>query len=255
MSKSERTYRNYIAGRWVDAADGRRLEILDPSDGSHLADIARSGSEDVERAVQAARAALAGDWGRMSATDRGRILHRIGEGVLKNIDLLAELEARDVGKPLKQARADVEALARYFEFYGAAADKVHGDTIPYRTGFTAITLYEPHGVTAHIIPWNYPMQIIGRSLGAALAMGNAAVVKPAEEACLTVIEFARIAEEAGLPHGALNLVTGTGEEAGAVLSGHPGINHISFTGSVDDRRAGPGGSRAECGAGHAGAWR
>ena len=123
---------------------------------------------------QAARAALAGDWGRMSATERGRILHRIGEGVLKNIDLLAELEARDVGKPLKQARADVEALARYFEFYGAAADKVHGETIPYRTGFTAITLYEPHGVTAHIIPWNYPMQIIGRSLGAALAMGNAA---------------------------------------------------------------------------------
>ena len=175
MSKSERTYRNYIAGRWVDAADGRRLEILDPSDGSHLADIARGGSEDVERAVQAARAALAGDWGRMSATDRGRILHRIGEGVLKNIDLLAELEARDVGKPLKQARADVEALARYFEFYGAAADKIHGETIPYRTGYTAITLYEPHGVTAHIIPWNYPMQIIGRSLGAALAMGNAAV--------------------------------------------------------------------------------
>ena len=232
LSKSERTYRNYIAGRWIDAADGRRLEILDPSDGSHLADIARSGSEDVERAVKAARAALAGDWGRMSATDRGRILHRIGEGVLKNIDLLAELEARDVGKPLKQARADVEALARYCEFYGAAADKVHGDTIPYRTGFTAITLYEPHGVTAHIIPWNYPMQIIGRSLGAALAMGNAAVVKPAEEACLTVIEFTRIAEEAGLPPGALNLVTGTGEEAGAALSGHPDINHISFTGSV-----------------------
>src|SRR5689334_5579750 len=149
LSKSERIYRNYIAGRWIDAADGRRLEILDPSDGSHLADIARSGSEDIERAVQAARAALAGDWGRLSATDRGRILHRVGEGVLNNIDLLAELEARDVGKPLKQARADVEALARYCEFYGAAADKVHGDIIPYRTGFTAITLYEPHGVTAH----------------------------------------------------------------------------------------------------------
>src|SRR5437867_7966775 len=99
LSKSERVYRNYIAGRWVDAADGRRLEILDPSDGSHLADITRSGSEDVERAVQAARAAMAGDWGRMSATDRGRILHRIGEGVLKNVSLLAELEARDVGKP------------------------------------------------------------------------------------------------------------------------------------------------------------
>src|SRR5689334_19135440 len=145
-SKSARVYRNFIAGRWVDAADGRRLAIPDPSDGSHLADIARGGGEDIDRAVEAARAALAGDWGRLSATERGRILHRIGEGVLDNIDLLAELEARDVGKPLKQARADVEALARYCEFYGASADKVHGDTIPYRTGFTAITLYEPHGV-------------------------------------------------------------------------------------------------------------
>jgi len=229
---STRIYKNYIAGRWTEAADAARLEIQDPSDGSHLADIARSSAEDVDRSVNAARASLGGEWGRMSATDRGRILHRIGEAVLRNADLLAQLEARDVGKPLKQARADVEALARYFEFYGAAADKVHGDTIPYRSGFTALTIYEPHGVTAHIVPWNYPMQIIGRSLGAALAMGNAAVVKPAEEACLTLLEFTRIAEEAGLPAGALNLVTGTGEEAGAALSAHPGINHISFTGSL-----------------------
>ena len=124
------------------------------------------------RALRAAPAARYSS-GRPRRSDAGSDHGRIGEGVLKNIDLLAELEARDVGKPLKQARADVEALARYFEFYGAAADKVHGDTIPYRTGFTAITLHEPHGVTGHIIPWNYPMQIIGRSLGAALAMGNA----------------------------------------------------------------------------------
>ena len=232
MLEKQRVYRNYIGGRWIEAANSQRFEIQNPSDGSHLADIARSGSEDVDRAVKAARAALGSDWGRMSATDRGRILHRIGEAVLRNVDLLAQLEARDVGKPLKQARADAEALARYLEFYGAAADKIHGDTIPYRAGFTAITIHEPHGVTAHIIPWNYPMQIIGRSLGAALAMGNAAVVKPAEEACLTMLEFTRIAEEAGLPCGALNVVTGTGEEAGAALSAHPDINHISFTGSL-----------------------
>ena len=118
------------------------------------------------------------------------------------------------------------------EFYGGAADKVMGETIPYLNGYTAYTLREPHGVTAHIVPWNYPMQIIGRSVGAALAMGNAAVLKPAEEASLTALAFARIAQEAGLPDGALNVVTGLGEEAGAALSAHPGINHLSFTGSV-----------------------
>ncbi|MDT4877682.1 Glutarate-semialdehyde dehydrogenase DavD [compost metagenome] len=110
------------------------------------------------------------------------MLHRISEKVLKNIDLLTDLESKDVGKPVTQARADVVALARYLEFYGASADKVHGDTLPYQNGFTVLSIYEPHGVTGHIIPWNYPMQILGRSLGAALAMGNAAVVKPAEEA-------------------------------------------------------------------------
>jgi len=145
---------------------------------------------------------------------------------------LAALEAADVGKPLKQARADVLALARYLEFYGGAADKVHGATIPYLDGYTVYTLREPHGVTGHIVPWNYPMQIIGRSVGAALAMGNACVLKPAEEACLTALAFADIAAEAGLPAGAVNVVPGLGEEAGAALSAHPGVHHISFTGSV-----------------------
>jgi aldehyde dehydrogenase (NAD+) len=152
--------------------------------------------------------------------------------VLEQADELARLEALDVGKPLKQGRADAVALARYLEFYGGAADKVHGDTIPFANGYTALTLREPHGVTAHIVPWNYPMQIIGRSVGAALAMGNACVLKPAEEACLTALAFARIADAAGLPAGALNVVPGLGEEAGAALSAHRGVRHISFTGSV-----------------------
>jgi NAD-dependent aldehyde dehydrogenases len=129
-------------------------------------------------------------------------------------------------------KADALALARYLEFYGGAADKLHGETIPYQQGYTVLTLREPHGVTGHIVPWNYPMQIIGRSVGAALAMGNAAVLKPAEEACLTALAFARIAEQAGFPAGAINVVTGLGEEAGAALSAHGGIDHISFTGSV-----------------------
>ncbi len=222
----------FIGGQWRSAASAQTLPLINPSDGSELARIARGAAADVDAAVQAARAALGGGWGTLSAVERGRVLLRMSALVLEQADELARLEALDVGKPLKQARADAVALARYLEFYGGAADKVMGDTIPFANGYTAFTWREPHGVTAHIVPWNYPMQIIGRSVGAALAMGNACVLKPAEEACLTALAFARIAQQAGLPDGALNLVTGLGEEAGAALAAHPGINHISFTGSV-----------------------
>ena len=221
-----------IDGQWNAAASGKTLTLVNPSDGSDICQIARGGKADIEAAVQAADAALNGDWGRMTALERGRILTRIGQLVLERVDDLAALEAMDVGKPLTQARADAVALARYMEFYGGAADKVHGETIPYLDGYTVYTLREPHGVTGHIVPWNYPMQIIGRSVGAALAMGNATVLKPAEEACLTALAFAHIAQEAGLPDGALNVIPGLGAEAGAALSSHPGIHHISFTGSV-----------------------
>ncbi|MEP1200240.1 aldehyde dehydrogenase family protein [Tateyamaria sp.] len=208
------------------------LTLVNPSDGSPLADIAAGQSGDIDDAVHAAQSARDGVWGRMSATERGRILTDIGRAVLERVDELAEIEAHDVGKPLSQARADALALARYMEFYGGAADKVMGETIPYLDGYTVYTLREPHGVTGHIVPWNYPMQIIGRSVGAALAMGNACVLKPAEEACLTALAFAHIAREAGLPDGALNVVPGRGPEAGAALAAHPGVQHISFTGSV-----------------------
>jgi len=230
------TDRVLIGGEWRAADAGQTLSLEDPSDGSALAPIARGGAADIDAAVAAARAALdsgaAGSWGRLAAFERGRILAAIGRKVLENVELLARLEVHDVGKPLKQARADAVALARYCEFYGGAADKVHGETLPFAAGYTALTLREPHGVTGHIVPWNYPMQIVGRSVGAALAMGNACVLKPAEEACLTVLAFARIAEEAGLPPGALNVVPGLGEEAGAALSAHADVNHVSFTGSV-----------------------
>ncbi len=221
-----------IGGIWRAAASGETLALVNPSDGSELARIARGNAADIDAAVAAAQTALDGDWGRATAAERGRVLGAIGRKLLENVELLAMLEALDVGKPLKQGRADAIALARYLEFYGGAADKVHGQTLPFLNGYTALTLREPHGVTGHIVPWNYPMQIVGRSVGAALAMGNACVLKPAEEACLTVLAFARIAMEAGLPAGALNVVTGLGEEAGAALSAHPGIRHISFTGSV-----------------------
>jgi aldehyde dehydrogenase (NAD+) len=226
------THQVFIAGAWRDAAGGETLPLLNPSDGSLLAAIARGKADDVDAAVVAAQAALDGGWGRLTAAERGRVLLKMSAAVLAQADELARLEALDVGKPVKQGRADAVALARYLEFYGGAADKVHGETIPFANGYTAFTLREPHGVTAHIVPWNYPMQIIGRSVGAALAMGNACVLKPAEEACLTALAFARIAHDAGLAAGALNVVPGLGEEAGAALSAHPGVRHISFTGSV-----------------------
>ncbi|WP_299286903.1 aldehyde dehydrogenase family protein [uncultured Tateyamaria sp.] len=219
-----------IGGAWR-AADST-LSLTNPSDGSALAQIARGGAAEIDAAVTAAHHARQSEWGRMSATERGRILTRIGNAVLERVDQLAEIEAHDVGKPLTQARADAGALARYMEFYGGAADKVMGETIPYLDGYTVYTLREPHGVTGHIVPWNYPMQIIGRSVGAALAMGNACVLKPAEEACLTALAFAHICQDAGLPDGVLNVVPGLGAEAGAALAAHPDVQHISFTGSV-----------------------
>lgn len=226
------TTKCFIGGKWCPPANGETLPLENPSNGETIGQIARGTAPDVDAAVAAARGALNGDWGKLPAFERGRFLTKIGQKVLEHADALAEMEAQDVGKPLKQAKADVIALARYMEFYGGAADKVHGETIPYLDGYTVYTMREPHGVTGHIVPWNYPMQIIGRSVGAALAMGNAAVLKPAEEACLTALAFAAIAEEVGLPAGALNVVPGLGEEAGAALSSHPGVNHISFTGSV-----------------------
>ena len=222
----------FVNGIWQAPIGGEYLDLGNPSDGTTLCQIARGQKADVDAAVGAAQTALAGDWGRSTALERGRVLARIGALVLENVEMLARLEAADVGKPLKQARADAVALARYMEFYAGAADKIHGETIPYMDGYTVYTLREPHGVTGHIVPWNYPMQIIGRSVGAALTMGNACVLKPAEEACLTALAFADLARQAGLPAGALNVVPGLGEEAGAALSSHPGVQHMSFTGSV-----------------------
>ncbi len=220
----------FIGGRWRGASE--ILAIENPSDGQTVGELACGSAADIDEAVAAARAAADGAWGQLAAFERGRLLSGMARLVLERADWLADLEALDVGKPLGQARADVTALARYLEFYGGAADKLHGQTIPFLPGYTVYTLREPHGVTGHIIPWNYPMQIIGRSVVAALAMGNATVVKPAEQASLTALAFAQLAAEAGLPAGAVNVVPGTGAVAGAALAGHEGVDHISFTGST-----------------------
>jgi aldehyde dehydrogenase (NAD+) len=222
---------HYIANTQVPSTSGRTLPMIDPSDGQPFDEIARGNAHDVDLAVRAARQCYTSVWSKLSATERGRLLMRLSHKVAEHAEELALLEQRDCGKPTKQARADATALARYFEFYAGACDKLHGETLPYQDGYSVFTWREPYGVVGNIIPWNYPMQIFGRSVGGALAAGNVCVVKPSEDACLSVLRVAQLAAEVGFPAGALNIITGYGHEVGDALARHPGIDHISFTGS------------------------
>lgn len=219
-----------IDGLRQPSVSGETIAVLDPGTGEPFAAISAGGSAEIDAAVRAARGASQA-WAEMDPLTRGRLLIRLGALIDTHREALAVIESRDTGKPLKQARSDIEFCARYFDFYGTAADKLHGETIPFRPGYTVMALREPWGVTGHIIPWNYPAQIMGRSVGAALAAGNACMVKPAEDASLSTLRIAELALEAGLPAGVFNVVTGYGHEAGAALAAHPGIDHISFTGS------------------------
>jgi len=225
--------RHFIAGDWVAPAGGETLPVVDPSTGLPFDQIARGNAADVNAAVKAARTALDGPWGRLTATERGRILMRMSALVLADAEGLSQLEARDTGKPISQARNDIQVAARYLEYYAGAADKLLGQQIPYLEDFQVVVLREPYGVTAHILPWNYPAQMFGRTVVPALATGNAAVLKPSEDACQTPLAFCRIAQQAGLPPGALNVVTGLGEEAGDALTHHGDIDFVSFTGSPE----------------------
>lgn len=222
---------NYIANAPVPSSSGLTIAVIDPSDGQVFDHLQRSHAGDIDDAVRAARQCMNAVWSKLSATERGRLLMRLSAKVAEHVDELAAIEQRDCGKPTRQARADALALVRYFEFYAGACDKLHGETLPYLDGYSVLTWREPHGVTGHIIPWNYPMQIFGRSVGGALAAGNVCVVKPAEDACLSLLRVAQLAAEVGFPAGALNIVTGYGHEVGDALARHPGIDHISFTGS------------------------
>jgi aldehyde dehydrogenase (NAD+) len=222
---------HYIANAARPSSSGRTIPVIDPSDGQPFDELQRGTADDIAAAVNAARHCYEGVWRKLSAAERGRLLMRLSNKVAEHVDELAALEQRDCGKPTKQAKADALALVRYFEFYAGACDKLHGDTIPYLDGYSVFTWREPHGVTGHIIPWNYPMQIFGRSVGGALAAGNVSVVKPSEDACLSLIRVAQLAAEVGFPAGAINIVTGYGYEVGDALARHPGIDHISFTGS------------------------
>lgn len=223
-----------IGGDWVTTQ--ATLDVEAPSYGRVITRIARSQAAEVDSAIQAARLAFeggVGDWASWTARRRGEWLIGFAAAIEADHDRLAGLECIDTGKPMAQARGDISACARYFRFYGGAADKLHGETIPFENDFAVMTLREPYGVCAQIIPWNYPAQIFGRCVAAALAAGNSVVLKPAEDACLSVLRLAELAVKQGLPPGVLNVVPGLGREAGAALSAHPDIDHLSFTGSPE----------------------
>jgi acyl-CoA reductase-like NAD-dependent aldehyde dehydrogenase len=223
-----------IHGERVPASDGGTFEVFDPSTGDRLATVAKATAADVDRAVASANDALSSKaWGGLAPAERGRIMFRIAQAIRDRAEELATLESRDNGKPLRQARTDVQVAARYFEFFAGIADKIMGNTIPLAPGMLDYTVREPIGVSAQIVPWNYPIQIGARGVAPALAAGCAVVLKPSSEAPMTALELGKIGLACGLPPGALNVVPGTGSEAGTALASHPRINQLTFTGSVD----------------------
>lgn len=220
-----------IGGKWGPAEGGAWLEVNDPATGAVLGRIARGGAADIDAAVAAARKAQPA-FARRPPVERVRLMNAISRRILNDAERLAQIESRDTGKPISQARNDAIAAARFFEFYASLADKVMGNSIPIADDIVDFTVREPLGVTAQIVPWNYPLQISCRGIAPALATGNAIVLKPAELACLSVFEIARICEEEGLPPDVLNIVPGLGTEAGAALAEHPDVDLVVFTGSV-----------------------
>jgi aldehyde dehydrogenase (NAD+) len=220
---------SFIDGQSV--ASPEQYDNIDPATGRSLGAVARGASDEVDHAVGAARAAST-QWPGTAPADRAMLLTRIADEIERNRDRLARIESEDTGKPLTQARADATVAARYFRFYGHAIDSYYGQTIPLTTDLHAYTRREPFGVTGHIIAWNYPMQLLARAVAPAIAVGNCAVVKPADETPRTAVELAALAVRVGLPPGVFNVVTGIGAEAGAALTAHPGVDHLGFVGST-----------------------
>lgn len=232
MSDIKPYWQNYIDGAWVDGGSGR-ISVTNPATGGQIAEHALADAADVDRAVMAARRVhLSGVLTDMRPVERGRLVQAMGKYLLDHIDEIAPVLTLEQGKPLWEARMEVQGAARYFEYYGNQAETVEGRSIPLGSGYFDFTTYEPFGVSAQIIPWNYPVEMTARSLSAALATGNTVVIKSPEMTPLTNAWFAHAAEAVGLPTGAVNILCGYGHEAGAALSSHPQVNQIVFTGSV-----------------------
>jgi betaine-aldehyde dehydrogenase len=228
-----RTYSNYVNGKWEGSASGKTFGVFDPSTEEVIAQVAASEAADVDRAVKAARAAFdSGAWGQTTAQDRGRILFKLAEKIRQNTATLAEIEARNSGKPIVEAEYDIADVATCFEYYGGLATKVTGQVNPVPANALSFTLKEPVGVAGQIIPWNYPLLMAAWKLAPALAAGCTCILKPAEQTPLTALEMANWFEDVGLPPGVMNIVNGYGETAGAALVANPGVDKIAFTGSA-----------------------
>ena len=225
-------FQNYINGKFVAGGAGR-IEVTNPANGQTVGEQALADAGDVDKAVAAAKALhVSGKLSALRPVERGRMVQKMGQYLLQHKDKLAELLSLEQGKPLWESHIEIEGAARYFEYYGNQAETVEGRSIPLGQGYFDFTIYEPFGVSAQIIPWNYPIEMTARSLSAALATGNACVIKSPELTPLTHYIFAEAAEAAGLPEGAVNILCGLGRDAGAALTAHRDVNQIVFTGSI-----------------------
>ncbi|MBV9634416.1 MAG: aldehyde dehydrogenase family protein [Methylobacteriaceae bacterium] len=227
---------HFIDGEWVRPASGRTFVTIDPSTEEPICEVGRGDAADIDRAVRAADRAMHGPWAELAPAERGSLLCKLAAAIGEAKEEIARLETVDVGKPLKESRGDVDGVVATLVYNAGAADKMEGATIPLGPGFIDFTMMEPVGVTAHIVPWNFPLGMAIRSLAPALAAGCTAVLKPAEQSPLSALKLAEIAEAVGLPKGVINVVTGYGEEAGEALTRHPLVRSISFTGSVETGR-------------------
>src|SRR5438477_1466183 len=223
----------FINNEWRDASGGKTIDVVNPATEDVIASVPSAEKTDVDAAVRAARAALDTTWGKLSARDRGRLLWKLGEKLLERADEIARLETLHNGKPIFESRQiEVPASAECFQYYAGWADKIQGETIPVRGNYLTYTLREPVGVIAAIVPWNFPLLLTSWKVAPALTCGNTIIVKPASQTPLTALALADLAQEAGIPAGVLNVVTGPGSRVGQMLVAHPGIDKIAFTGDT-----------------------
>src|SRR6266496_1744309 len=222
----------YINGESVDAASGELRELSEPATGEPLARVAMAGEADIDRAVEAARAALDGPWGRTPPNERSRLLHALGDAIAANRKELAELESRNVGKAISSVKAEVGGAVENFRFFASVVGSIAGRSNPVGGSLLSYTLKEPVGVCAQIVPWNYPLLMSVWKLSPALAAGCAVVLKPDPQTPLSVLRIAELAAEVGFPAGAINIVPGDGPTTGSYLVKHPGVDKVAFTGST-----------------------
>jgi acyl-CoA reductase-like NAD-dependent aldehyde dehydrogenase len=227
-----------INNEWRPASSGKTMEVVNPATEEVCALVASADAVDLDAAVNAARAALSGSWGQMSARERGRLVRKLADRLLERVDEVARLETLHNGKPISESRSiEIPAAAECFEYYAGWADKVMGETIPVKGNHLTYTLREPIGVVAAIVPWNFPLLLAAWKVAPALACGNTVILKPASQTPLTALALGEIAVEAGLPPGVLNVLTGPGSQLGQAVVEHPGIDKIAFTGDTATGRS------------------